>query len=59
MSTKKQIENEEVEVSTERFEVWVDGKIWEEFGNRGEEARELAVKLRSRGFHAYAKTLRY
>lgn len=59
MTTKKQIEIEETEVSTERFEVWVDGKLWEEFGNRGEDARALAVRLRNKGFHAYAKTLRY
>jgi len=59
MTTKKQVEIEETEVSTERFEVWVDGKLWEEFGNRGEDARALAVRLRNKGFHAYAKTLRY
>ena len=59
MTTKKQIETEETEVSTERFEVWAEGKLWEEFGNRGEDARALAVRLRNKGFHAYAKTLRY
>lgn len=47
------------EVSTEQYQVWVDGALWEDFGHRKTEAQDLAIKLRSRGYRAYAKTLRY
>ena len=49
----------EDEISSEEYEVWVEGKKAKDFGNQKGQAVKYAQSLRASGLHAYAKVRRY
>jgi hypothetical protein len=50
---------DEEESSYETFEVWIDGKMWKDFGYKRNQAVKAAQTLRDKGVQAFAKVRRY
>lgn len=50
---------DEEESSYETFEVWIDSKLWKDFGYKRNQAVKAAQTLRDKGVQAFAKVRRY
>ena len=59
LKASTELSNQEIESTTERYQVFVDGALWEDFGPRKQAALDLAIKMRKSGYRSFAKTLRY
>jgi hypothetical protein len=54
-----ELRDEEEDNSWEIYEVWIDGKMWKDFGYKRNQAVKAAQTLRDKGVQAFAKVRRY